>query len=71
VAFFNPQIFLPVRLPVRYTQTGVRTQTGLSYWVKFPEVCFVTTLLFYNRKRRHSSLGNKSPMEFENTMAVP
>ena len=26
--------------------------------------------LFYNRKRRHSSLGNKSPMAFENAMAV-
>jgi putative transposase len=26
--------------------------------------------LFYNRKRRHSSLGNKSPMVFENAMAV-
>jgi len=26
--------------------------------------------LFYNCKRRHSSLGNKSPMAFENTMAV-
>jgi len=26
--------------------------------------------LFYNRKRRHSSLGNKSPMAFENTMAM-
>lgn len=27
--------------------------------------------LFYNRKRRHSSLGNKSPMAFENAMAAP
>jgi len=27
--------------------------------------------LFYNRKRRHSSLGNKSPMAFESAMAVP
>jgi transposase InsO family protein len=27
--------------------------------------------LFYNRKRRHSSLGNKSPMTFENALAVP
>ena len=27
--------------------------------------------LFYNRKRRHSSLGNKSPLAFENSMAVP
>jgi putative transposase len=26
--------------------------------------------LFYNRKRRHSSLGNKSPMAFENAMAM-
>ena len=26
--------------------------------------------LFYNRKRRHSSLGNKSPMAFEAAMAV-
>lgn len=26
--------------------------------------------LFYNRKRRHSSLGYKSPMDFENAMAV-
>lgn len=27
--------------------------------------------LFYNRKRRHSSLGNQSPMAFENALAVP
>ena len=27
--------------------------------------------LFYNRKRRHSSLGNKSPLAFENAMAAP
>ena len=27
--------------------------------------------LFYNRKRRHSSLGNNSPMAFERAMAVP
>jgi putative transposase len=27
--------------------------------------------LFYNRKRRHSSIGNKSPMAFEAAMAVP
>ncbi len=27
--------------------------------------------LFYNRKRRHSSLGNKSPMAFESAMGVP
>jgi len=27
--------------------------------------------LFYNRKRRHSALGNKSPMAFENALAVP
>lgn len=27
--------------------------------------------LFYNRKRRHSSLGNKSPMTFENATTVP
>jgi transposase InsO family protein len=27
--------------------------------------------LFYNRKRRHSSIGNKSPMAFENAVAVP
>ena len=27
--------------------------------------------LFYNRKRRHSSLGNKSPMAFEGVMGVP
>jgi putative transposase len=26
--------------------------------------------LFYNRKRRHSSLGNKSPLAFENAMGV-
>jgi putative transposase len=26
--------------------------------------------LFYNRKRRHSSLGNKSPIAFENAMGV-
>ena len=27
--------------------------------------------LFYNRKRRHSTIGNKSPMAFEEAMAVP
>ena len=27
--------------------------------------------LFYNRKRRHSSIGNKSPMAFENALAAP
>jgi len=27
--------------------------------------------LFYNRKRRHSSLGNKSPMAFESAMGAP
>ena len=27
--------------------------------------------LFYNRKRRHSSLGYKSPLAFENAMTVP
>jgi transposase InsO family protein len=27
--------------------------------------------LFYNRKRRHSSIGNKSPMAFENAMSAP
>jgi transposase InsO family protein len=26
--------------------------------------------LFYNRKRRHSTIGYQSPMAFENTMAV-
>lgn len=27
--------------------------------------------LFYNRRRRHSSIGNKSPMAFEKAMAAP
>jgi transposase InsO family protein len=27
--------------------------------------------LFYNRKRRHSSLNNKSPMAFEEAISVP
>ena len=27
--------------------------------------------LFYNRRRRHSSLGNKSPMAFENAISAP
>jgi len=27
--------------------------------------------LFYNRKRRHSSIGNKSPMAFENALSAP
>jgi hypothetical protein len=61
--FFNSQI-TQIFLPVCCTQTGV------SYWVKFPEICFVITLLSYYPDRKQERNRNVTCQVFFNLIVI-